>query len=155
MTNPTLDPLLSLAFSVHSNPGVYAVLVGSGLSRAAAIPTGWEIVLDLARKVAVLEGEAQLATLETSLSIVDLEVRRLEREAHKRLEALNAEFDTAPQRARNVLAALTAGEKLQVSPVNGRFKIEGPIAVPELLLSGTEVPDCVASPARFELAYLP
>jgi hypothetical protein len=52
-----IDPLLSLAFAVHSNPGVYACLLGSGISRAAEIPTGWEVTLDLVRKLAHLEGE--------------------------------------------------------------------------------------------------
>ena len=52
-----IDPLLSLAFAIHSNPGVYACLLGSGISRAAEIPTGWEIVLDLLRKLAYLEDE--------------------------------------------------------------------------------------------------
>ncbi len=52
-----IDPLLSLAFSVHSNKGVYTLLLGSGVSRAAGIPTGWEIVLDLIRKLAHLKGE--------------------------------------------------------------------------------------------------
>jgi len=52
-----IDPMLSLALSVYSNPGVYAVLVGSGVSRSAGIPTGWEVVLDLIRKVAHLRGE--------------------------------------------------------------------------------------------------
>ena len=52
-----IDPLLSLAFSMHSNRGAYAVLLGSGISRAAEIPTGWEIVLDLTRKLAALRGE--------------------------------------------------------------------------------------------------
>ena len=51
-----MDPILSLAFSVQSNKGVYALLVGSGISRAAGIPTGWEIILDLTRKVALLQG---------------------------------------------------------------------------------------------------
>ena len=50
-----IDPLLSLAFSMHSSKGVYALLLGSGISRAAGIPTGWEIVLGLIRKLAVLE----------------------------------------------------------------------------------------------------
>lgn len=49
-----IDPIHSLAFSMQANPGVYAVLVGSGVSRAAKIPTGWEITLDLIRKLAVL-----------------------------------------------------------------------------------------------------
>jgi hypothetical protein len=53
----TIDPILSLALSMHANPGVYAILVGSGVSRAAKIPTGWEVVLDLIRKLATLEGE--------------------------------------------------------------------------------------------------
>jgi hypothetical protein len=52
-----IDPLVSLAFTLYSNPGVYALLLGSGVSRASGIPTGWEVVLDLVRKLAVLEGE--------------------------------------------------------------------------------------------------
>lgn len=51
------DKTLSLAYSLYTNPGVYAVLLGSGVSRAAGIPTGWEIVLDLCRKLAVASGE--------------------------------------------------------------------------------------------------
>ena len=52
-----IDPVHSLAFSIQANPGVYAVLVGSGVSRAAKIPTGWEITLDLLRKLAQLYNE--------------------------------------------------------------------------------------------------
>jgi hypothetical protein len=52
-----LEPITSLAFSVSSGKGVYALLLGSGLSRAAKIPTGWEITLDLIRQVAVSAGE--------------------------------------------------------------------------------------------------
>lgn len=52
-----IDPFDSLALSLHHAPGASALLVGSGLSRAAGIPTGWEITLDLARRVAALKGE--------------------------------------------------------------------------------------------------
>jgi hypothetical protein len=52
-----IDPILSLSFSIHANKGVYALLLGSGISRSADIPTGWEIVLDLVRKIASLKGE--------------------------------------------------------------------------------------------------
>ena len=52
-----IDPVHSLAFSVQANPGVYAVLLGSGVSRAAKIPTGWEVTLDLIRKLAELDEE--------------------------------------------------------------------------------------------------
>jgi hypothetical protein len=50
-----VDALTSLAFSVYSGKGVYALLVGSGISRASGIPTGWEVVLDLIRKAALLQ----------------------------------------------------------------------------------------------------
>lgn len=52
-----IDPLTSLAFTLHSNPGAYAVLLGSGVSTGAGIPTGWSIVLDLIRRLAQIEGE--------------------------------------------------------------------------------------------------
>lgn len=51
-----IDPINSLAFSMHANKGVYAVLLGSGVSRSARIPTGWEITIELVRKVAALQG---------------------------------------------------------------------------------------------------
>jgi hypothetical protein len=52
-----MDPLLSLSFSMHSNPGVYTLLLGAGVSRAAGVPTGWGVILDLTRKLAHLEDE--------------------------------------------------------------------------------------------------
>lgn len=52
-----IDQLTSLSFSIHANKGVYALLLGSGVSRAAGIPTGWEIVLDLISKLALIENE--------------------------------------------------------------------------------------------------
>lgn len=52
-----IDPILSLSFSMHSNKGVYALLLGSGVSRAASIPTGWEVTLDLIKKLAHVKNE--------------------------------------------------------------------------------------------------
>ena len=53
-----IDPIHSLSFSIQGNPGVYALVLGSGVSRSAGIPTGWEITLDLIRKLAGLCGES-------------------------------------------------------------------------------------------------
>jgi hypothetical protein len=50
------DPVTQIAFSIYENKGVFALLLGSGLSRAAEIPTGWEITLDLIRRVARAQG---------------------------------------------------------------------------------------------------
>jgi len=52
-----VDKDMALTFSVRNNPGVYALLVGSGVSRGAEIPTGWEVIEDLIRKVAEADGE--------------------------------------------------------------------------------------------------
>jgi len=52
-----VDPLLSVAFSLYQNKGACALLLGSGVSRAAGIPTGWEVVLDLIGRLAVASGE--------------------------------------------------------------------------------------------------
>ena len=51
------DAAMRVAFSVYENRGVYALLLGSGLSRAAEIPTGWDITVDLIRRVAEMRGE--------------------------------------------------------------------------------------------------
>ncbi len=50
------NPETQVAFSVFENKGVFALLLGSGLSRAAEIPTGWEITTDLVRRIAEAEG---------------------------------------------------------------------------------------------------
>ena len=58
-----IEPLNSLAFSMQANPGVYALLLGSGVSRSAQIPTGWEITLDLVSKLAAAQGEGDVRSL--------------------------------------------------------------------------------------------
>ncbi len=52
-----IDPVISLAFSIHSKKGIYALLLGSGVSRAAGIPIGRDIVLDLIRRLANITNE--------------------------------------------------------------------------------------------------
>lgn len=56
-----IDPLLSLACSVQSKKGIYALLLGSGVSRASGIPTGWEITLDLIKKEENFYGETEVS----------------------------------------------------------------------------------------------
>ncbi len=57
-----VDPRTALATSIHAAPGVYAVLVGSGVSSGAGVPTGWQVLQDLIRRIALAEGvdEAEL-----------------------------------------------------------------------------------------------
>lgn len=56
-----IDASTALAFSLFENKGVYALVLGSGISRSAQIPTGWEITLDLTRRLGLLEGETDQA----------------------------------------------------------------------------------------------
>ena len=53
----TFEVLLSLAHTIVSAKGTQAVLLGSGVSRSAQIPTGWEVTLDLVRRTALLNGD--------------------------------------------------------------------------------------------------
>ena len=52
-----IEPMTSLAIAMYSGKGVHALLLGSGISRSSGIPTGWDIVLDLIRKVAAVEAK--------------------------------------------------------------------------------------------------
>lgn len=53
-----IDPAVSLAFSIQAAPLRYALLIGSGVSTGAEIPTGWRITLDLVEKLAALSNES-------------------------------------------------------------------------------------------------
>jgi hypothetical protein len=54
VTTPSnaLDPLVMLATGMHAQPGVYALLPGSGVSTGAGIPTGWEVIKAIVRRAA-------------------------------------------------------------------------------------------------------
>lgn len=52
-----IERLTTLAFSLYSNKGAYALLLGSGVSRSAHIPTGWEVENYLIEQLAISEGE--------------------------------------------------------------------------------------------------
>ena len=51
------NTITSISFSIFSNKGVYALLLGSGISKNAGIATGWDVVQDLILKLATLKHE--------------------------------------------------------------------------------------------------
>lgn len=57
-----IDPFNALAMSVYHLPGVYALLLGSGVSRPAEIPTGAELTELLIHEIARTTGEDAGAT---------------------------------------------------------------------------------------------
>lgn len=52
-----IDTFSTLLMSVFNNKGVYALLLGSGISLPAKIMSGWKVTEDLIKKVAVVRGE--------------------------------------------------------------------------------------------------
>jgi hypothetical protein len=88
------DPILSLAISMQASPGTYAVLLGSGISRAAQIPTGWDVMMDVLGRLAaaadVVGGEAETVAWFTESY----------GEAPSYPVVLNAAAPTAPERRR-------------------------------------------------------
>ncbi|MDE0131080.1 MAG: SIR2 family protein [bacterium] len=51
------DPLVALASSIHAGPRTFALLLGSGISTGAGVPSGWDVVLDLVKRYAVLQDD--------------------------------------------------------------------------------------------------
>ncbi len=126
-----IDPVHSLAFSIQANPGVYAVLVGSGVSRAAKIPTGWDITLDLIRKLAQLcdetcdpdpelwyrnkfEKEADYSGLLDELAKTPAERQQLLRGYWEPNEREREEGEKQPTAAHRAIAALAARRFIRV-----------------------------------------
>lgn len=59
MSKP-LSTLAMLGTSMQAQPGVYALLLGSGVSTGAGVPTGWGVVTELVRRVAAIESPASV-----------------------------------------------------------------------------------------------
>lgn len=53
---PIFDVRISLATTVHAQPGVYALLLGSGTSTGAGVPTGWGVITALVTRAAAAAG---------------------------------------------------------------------------------------------------
>jgi len=98
---------------MHAAPGVFAVLVGSGMSSAAGIPTGWQVVQDLLRKVRVAEG-VESEELETAPEVwweqqgrpdprYDVLIADLASTDAARQAILRGYFDPSPQQGGPVL----------------------------------------------------
>lgn len=52
----SVDRLTTLAFSLYSNKGAYAVLLGSGISKAAHMPSAWDVENRLIEQLAATQG---------------------------------------------------------------------------------------------------
>lgn len=50
------DELLTVAFSLHANPGAYLLLLGAGASAPSGIPTAWGVLKDLVERAAEIRG---------------------------------------------------------------------------------------------------
>jgi chromosome segregation ATPase len=78
--------------------------------------------------------EARLNTIRAAPSVLDLEARRMEKEARKRLEDLKGTMQRKPEEARKAMEALLNGP-LKFTSEGKRYRIEGDTAVKGLFLS--------------------
>jgi hypothetical protein len=53
---PGIDSRVVLAMGMQAAPGAYAVMLGSGMSRAANVPTAWDVVQYLIRRITAGSG---------------------------------------------------------------------------------------------------
>jgi hypothetical protein len=123
-----LPPFEALALSLHHSPGVQAILVGSGLSRAAGIPTGWEITVDLIKQLAALDHVKEhddwtqwyreKYDKEPSYSeiIAEMASTSAERRAvlHRYIDAPEGEDVRKPTKAHHAIARLVASGAVRV-----------------------------------------
>jgi len=50
------DPkFVRMVFGVRREPGAYALLLGSGVSRGAGVPSGWDVTVDLVNEIAQMQ----------------------------------------------------------------------------------------------------
>lgn len=55
-----IEKLTPLTLSIHSNIGAYALLLGSGISRKAHIPTGWKVEERLIEQIAATQNVSEV-----------------------------------------------------------------------------------------------
>jgi SIR2-like domain len=125
------DDVLSLAVSMQSSRGVYALLLGSGVSRSAGVPTGWEIVVDLIRRIAgavqqdpdpdpVAWYKKQFGQDPKYTTIID----RLAKSPSERSQLLRSYFEpTAEDRERNVKVPTIAHRAIAQLVADGYIKV--------------------------------
>ena len=125
------EDLLSLAFAIHRNPGGYALLIGSGVSSGAGMPTGWGVTLDLARQLAEVEGaeeEEDLAAWYSentgrALDYSDV-VERLARTPDERRNLLKGYFEpTAEERERGLKSPSAAHRAIAGLVASGHVRV--------------------------------
>ncbi|RKS04952.1 SIR2-like protein [Nocardiopsis sp. Huas11] len=61
-----ISPMATLAMAMQAQPGVYAVLLGSGVSTGAGVPTGWGVVKELVRRLAAATDPSDSASAQTA-----------------------------------------------------------------------------------------
>ena len=123
-----LSPFQALIFSLHHSPGTQAILVGSGLSSAAGIPTGWAITLELIRRIAALDGVTEHSDWEqwftekfekrpTYSELLDMLAKtQSERRSilHDFIEKKDGQEDKRPTKAHHSIAQLVASGAVKV-----------------------------------------
>lgn len=128
-----VKPIESLAFAVHTSPRQFALLIGSGVSSAAGILTGWKITLDMVKQLAVLRGAGTLNDVEAETWFFDnystepsysFLIEKLARVPATRRDFLHTYFEpTEEERERGEKAPTEAHKAIAELAKNGFFGV--------------------------------
>ena len=156
------DPLNSLASSIHAGPGTFALLLGSGISANSGVPTGWDVSLELVRRLAALRGEdveddpiawyrghadgdPDYPALLAELAPSPVDRRNLLQPHFEPTEDERAEGTKLPTRAHKAIAELVAGGFVKVIVTTNFDRL-----LEAALVEAGVQPNVVSSPAQAE-----
>jgi SIR2-like domain len=104
--------------ALRAAPGAYAVLLGSGMSRASGVPTGYEVLVDLCRQVADASGDREssqadplgwFAVTTGAEASYDRVLAALTSSREERVGILRRYFEPSPDEAEQGLKVPAAG----------------------------------------------
>ncbi len=125
-----IAPLTQLALGMEASPGLYAVLLGSGISSAAGIPTGYQITERLIERIARAEGASPAEPFEWYKQQTGVAARysnlleRLAKTPSERKNLLHGFFEPTPEeRERGVKLPSKAHHRLADLIARGLVRI--------------------------------
>jgi hypothetical protein len=126
--NRGVAPEVAAALALRATPGAYAVLLGSGMSRASGVPTGYEVLVDLVRQVAKASSDGEeaeadplgwFATATGADATYDRVQGALTTSPEERVGILRRYFEPSPDEAEQGLKVPSAGHVALARLVEG------------------------------------
>jgi hypothetical protein len=120
--------ITDISYSVFSNKGAFALFLGSGISRAAGIPTGWDITLNLIQQISILEKQKTTGDLDQWYEKHFKEkadysniLEKLTSTTEERINVLKSYFEPTPEEFKQGLKRATVSHQKIAQLVQGGY----------------------------------